>query len=175
MNYRRLYIPGATHFFTVNLLDRTSDLLTQNIDKLRLAFAKVKVKFPFTIDAIVILPDHIHAIFTLPNGDTDYSTRWRLIKYHFSYQFTRYEPISAARERKLERGIWQRRFWEHTIRNQNDFNRHVDYIHYNPVKHGYVNNAADWPHSSLHRFKGNQTPSWDLNTSARFDDQNFGE
>ncbi len=154
MNYRRLYTQGATYFFTVNLQDRTSDLLIQEIDLLRECFRKVKQKHPFEINAIVILPDHIHTIWTMPTDDYDYSKRWRLIKYYFSHQLqiTDDEYIPPSRQKKQERGIWQRRFWEHQIRSEEDYNNHVNYIHYNPLKHGYVQRAKDWQYSSFHKY-----------------------
>jgi putative transposase len=103
------------------------------------------------IDAIVILPDHLHAVWTLPDGDRDFALRWRLIKAAFSRGLSAGERISASRARKAERGIWQRRYWEHTLRDDDDLARHIDYIHFNPVKHGHVARVVDWPHSSFHR------------------------
>lgn len=153
MQYRRLYTEGATYFFTVNLQDRTSDLLIQEIDLLRDCFRKVKQKHPFEINAIVILPDHIHTIWTMPKNDADYSRRWRLIKYYFSHQLKNQdEYISPSREKKQERGIWQRRFWEYKIRNQQDYNNHINYIHYNPIKHDYVQKVKNWRYSSFHKY-----------------------
>lgn len=151
-DYRRVYLPGGTYFFTVALLERRLKLLTENIDSLREAFGVVKAERPFGIEAIVILPDHLHCIWTLPPGDVDFSTRWRLIKSRFSRGLATGERLSERRQLKQERGIWQRRFWEHAIRNQQDFDAHFDYIHYNPVKHGLVLRVADWPYSSFHRF-----------------------
>lgn len=110
------------------------------------------VAHPFKIEAVVVLPDHLHTIWTLPEGDTDFSLRWRQTKAAFSRGLAKDERISASRARKQERGIWQRRFWEHAIWDSNDFQRHVDYIHYNPVKHGYVGQVTDWPYLSFHRF-----------------------
>lgn len=103
----------------------------------------------FTIDAWVVLPDHLHCVWTLPEGDEDFSTRWRLIKSIFARSMPIGERQSAARLRSGERGIWQRRFWEHAIRDDADFAAHVDYVHFNPVKHGYVQEAAEWPHSTF--------------------------
>lgn len=131
-------LAGGTYFFTVTLTDR--------VDALRQSFREVKKSHPFEIGAIVIVPEHLHAVWTLPDGEHDFSLRWRQIKSAFSRQ------ISKSRLRKHERGIWQRRFWEHAIRDDDDFRRHVDYIHFNPVKHGYVRNVADWRHSSFHRY-----------------------
>jgi putative transposase len=151
-DYRRYRLVGGTYFFTVNLADRNRTLLVDHIDTLREAFKDVKEAHPFEIDAIVIMPEHLHTIWTLPDGDHDFSQRWRQIKSAFSREIEKDEPISKSRLRKQERGIWQRRFWEHAIRDGEDFRRHVDYIHFNPVKHGYVQKVADWPHSSFHRY-----------------------
>jgi len=126
--------------------------LTERIDSLRDAFQEVKKAHPFDIDAIVVLPDHLHSLWTLPEGDDDFSLRWRQIKSAFSRAIEKDERISNSRLRKQERGIWQRRFWEHAIRDEEDFNRHIDYIHINPVKHGYVQRAIDWQFSSIHRY-----------------------
>jgi len=151
-NYIRAYVPGGSYFFTVALLERRRCLLTENIDTLREAFRSIKTQRPFKIEAIVILPDHLHCIWTLPQNDTDFSTRWRLIKTSFSRSIVPGERLSTRRQLKQERGIWQRRFWEHAIRDQRDFDNHLDYIHYNPVKHGLVKCVADWPYSSFHNF-----------------------
>ena len=127
-------------------------MLTERIDTLREAFREVKNAHPFVIDAVVILPEHLHTIWTLPQGDNDFSLRWRQIKSSFSRAIEKDERISNSRLRKQERGVWQRRFWEHAIRDEEDFNRHIDYIHINPVKHGYVQRAVDWHFSSFHRY-----------------------
>jgi len=149
--YRRNFIPGGCFFFTVNLADRRLRLLTENVETLRSAFRETRQRHPFTIDAMVVLPDHLHAVWTMPEGDRDFSTRWRLIKSTFSRNLAAGESISASRAAKRERGIWQRRYWEHTIRDEDDLARHVDYVHINPVKHGLVQRVRDWPHSSFHR------------------------
>jgi putative transposase len=151
-DYRRCRVPGGTYFFTVNIADRHKALLTENIDTLRASFRKVLQDYPVKIQAIVVLPEHIHCLWELPAGDSDYSTRWRQIKSAFSRELPRRERISASRARKSERGIWQRRFWEHTIRDDEGFATRFDYIHYNPVKHGYVKEVKDWPFSSFHRY-----------------------
>lgn len=152
MQYRRIFIPGTSYFFTLTLQDRKSDLLICKINKLRDAFKQVIRRYPFTIDGIVVLPDHLHIIMTLPSQDTNYSQRLSFIKSTFSRQIELLEPINASRKSKRERGIWQRRFWEHLIRDELDYSRHLDYIHYNPVKHGYVKSPAEWPYSSIHRY-----------------------
>ncbi|MFN3397300.1 MAG: REP-associated tyrosine transposase [Sulfurimicrobium sp.] len=151
-NYTRAFTPGGTFFFTVNLADRSKSLLTGNIDKLRASLRLVRERHPFHIDAIVVLPEHLHTIWTLPPGDTDYPTRWALIKAGFSRTLPRVERVASSRIAKGERGIWQRRYWEHQIRDEDDYARHVDYIHYNPVKHGHTKAPMAWPHSSLHRY-----------------------
>jgi putative transposase len=150
-HYRRNFRAGGCFFFTVNLADRRLRLLTEHVDDLRTAFRETRRRHPFTIDAMVVLPDHLHAIWPLPEGDADFATRWRLIKSAFSRGFGAGERISKSRASKGERGIWQRRYWEHTIRDDNDFARHVDYIHFNPVKHRLVARVRDWPYSSFHR------------------------
>lgn len=149
--YRRNRVQNGCYFFTVNLVDRTSHLLIDHVDTLRSAFAETRRRHHFAIDAIVVLPDHIHAVWTLPEGDDDFSLRWRLIKSNFSRVLPIGEPVSRSRQQKGERGIWQRRFWEHTIRDDRDYERHIDYIHFNPVKHGYVQRPVDWPYSSFSR------------------------
>lgn len=151
-HYHRAFVPGGTFFFTVNLADRSTSLLTDHIDPLRDNFRIVRERHPFHIEAMVVLPDHLHALWTLPPEDTAYPTRWALIKAGFSRQLPKTERINASRRGKGERGIWQRRYWEHLIRDEADFERHVDYIHYNPVKHGHARSATDWPFSSIHRF-----------------------
>ncbi|MEL7116985.1 MAG: transposase [Pseudomonadota bacterium] len=149
--YRRLRRPGGTFFFTVNLAKRGSTHLYDHVDILREAYALTLRERPVRTDAIVVLPDHLHAIWTLPPGDSDYSTRWRLIKTRFSRATGLDGPKSASKARKLERGLWQRRFWEHAIRDQADMKRHLYYCWLNQVKHGLVSRAADWPLSSIHR------------------------
>jgi putative transposase len=162
MQYRRSKAAGGTYFFTVNLADRSSSLLVEHIDKLRQAVGIVKRRHPFDILAWVVLPDHMHAIWTLPPDDHDFSGRWMLIKSGFSRRIEAGESINASRLSKGERGIWQRRFWEHRIRDENDLNRHIDYVHINPVKHRHAAKASDWPFSSIHRYirSGALTTDW---------------
>lgn len=148
-NYRRYFVPGGDFFFTVNLLDRRRTLLTDNIAALRKAYAYAASRHSFETVAICILPDHLHCIWRLPPGDADYPTRWRLLKSHFSKSIPRSADRPEGR-RKGECGVWQRRYWEHAIRNEEDLSRHIDYIHYNPVKHGYADNPDDWPYSTWH-------------------------
>ncbi|WP_447744172.1 REP-associated tyrosine transposase [Pseudomonas nicosulfuronedens] len=151
-SYRRDKTDGASWFFTLALDDRRSRLLVENVDLLRSAFRYTQQRHPWHIDAIVILPDHPHAICTLPEGDANYALRWRLIKTEFSRALPKAEAVSSSRQAKGERGIWQRRYWEHRIRDDLDFTRHVDYIHFNPCKHGHASRVADWRWSSFHRY-----------------------
>ena len=150
-DYRRYRTSGGTYFFTVNLADRVSDALTRHIDDLRAAFAGVLLARPFTVDAMVVLPDHLHAIWTLPEGDSDFPTRWKEIKTGFTRRTGLSGPRSVSKEMKGERGLWQRRYWEHLIRDEADFRAHVAYCWGNPVKHGLCDRAVDWPYSSIHR------------------------
>jgi putative transposase len=151
VNYRRNLVPGGTFFFTVALSNRRSLVLVENVALLRQAFQKTRVEKPFAIDAIVILPEHLRAIMTLPPADFDYSGRWRRVKSLFTRAIVN-SGVFVARDSRGEYQLWQRRFWEHTIRDDADFERHVDYIHFNPVKHNLVSRVADWPHSSFHRY-----------------------
>jgi putative transposase len=125
--YIRAFVPGGTFFFTVTLLERRRKLLTENIDSLREVFKAARRRRPFTIEAIVILPDHLHCIWTLPSGDADFSTRWHDIKARFAAQISGGERLSGRRVKKGERGIWQRRFLEHVIRDEGDYERHINY------------------------------------------------
>ena len=161
--YRRTYMPGVSWFFTVNLARRKGNhLLVNHIDELRQSFHYIKEKYPYRLDAVVVLPDHLHCIWTLPPNDPNFSMRWNLLKGHFSRAIEMSERISKSRLKRRERGVWQRRFWEHMVRDQEDFNRHVDYIHWNPVKHGWVKQVADWPHSSFHNYvaRGIYAENW---------------
>jgi len=150
-DYRRNRVPGGTFFFTVNLFDRRSNLLVARIDALRDAVRQVRARAPFHIDAWVVLPDHMHCLWTLPEGDANFPGRWRAIKTAFAKALPIGEPRSPVMTDRGERGIWQRRYWEHTICDDRDFAAHMDYTHFNPVKHGLVAHPADWPHSSFHR------------------------
>jgi putative transposase len=149
--YRRAKLNGSTFFFTVVLTDRSSNLLVDRIDRLRQAYRVVQERRPFETIAICVLPDHVHAVWALPEGDTDFSTRWSLIKSGFSRGVDA-GSRSNSKLAKREKGVWQRRYWEHAIRNESDLERHIDYTHFNPVKHGHVTKVADWPHSSFHRY-----------------------
>lgn len=168
--YRRYRIKGGCYFFTVNLLERNKSLLVENIDLMRESVRLCKQKRPFHIDAWVVLPEHMHAIWTLPDGDDNFSGRWRRIKIHFSKGLPKIERRSAVRVKRGERGIWQRRFWEHAIRDERDYELHMDYLHCNPVKHGWTKNVADWPYSSFHRHMkaGFYSDVWAGNTDEKF-------
>ena len=149
--YVRAKIKGSLFFFTVVLADRSSGLLIDEIDRLRLIYRTIQQRRPFETIAICVLPDHIRAVWALPDGDADFSARWSLIKSGFSRGLDPM-PRSASKVGKREKGIWQRCYWEHAIRDDADLERLVDYIHFNPVKHGHVTRVVDWPHSSFHRY-----------------------
>ena len=149
-NYIRPDVTGATVFFTVTLARRGDDQRVREVQRLREAVAKTRAERPFGIDAWVVLPDHLHCVWSLPSGDRDYATRWRLIKSRFS----RGLPVGrlrASHVARQERGVWQRRYWEHHIRDDEDFAAHVRYCWHNPVKHGLVERPEEWPWSSFHR------------------------
>ena len=145
-DYRRCFVPGGCYFFTV-VTYRRLPLFERGprVELLREAFREVKSKRPFEIQAMVVMPDHLHAVWQLPEGDTDYSSRWRDIKHYVSSR------IETPVNHRGEKAVWQRRFWEHAIRDEEDWRRHVDYVHFNPVKHGLVSAARDWPYSSFRR------------------------
>jgi putative transposase len=172
--YRRNFVAGGTFFFTVTLADRRSSALVEHIDGLRAAFRVTRNERPFAVDAVAILPDHLHAILTLPPDDADFSGRWRRVKGLFTRHVVG-RGLSVERNRKGEYALWQRRFWEHTVRNETDLARHVDYIHYNPVKHGLVAQVSQWPHSSFHRYvrQGLLPRDWAGSVDQR--DKGFGE
>jgi putative transposase len=147
--YRRIKLEGGCYFFTVCLADRRAATLTAHIDELQAAWRWTALNKPFTSPAWVILPDHIHCIWKLPPDDNDYAGRWRMLKGHFTRSLVALGKASSGR-RFGERGVWQRRFWEHTIRDDRDMENHYNYIRGNPVRHGLVANVDDWPHSSFH-------------------------
>jgi len=151
-NYRRVRVPGGTFFFTVNLQERERRLLVDHIGALCAAFAAARKARPFGVVAMVVLPDHLHCIWNLPAGDADNAVRWAHIKASFSRAIPPLEDRSAARARKGERSVWQRRYWEHLVRDERDLSAHVDYVHRNPVKHGHAQRVRDWPYSTVHRY-----------------------
>lgn len=175
-DYRRVWVQGGSYFFTVNLLERRLDTLVRHIDLLREAVRMTRRERPFHIDAWVVLPDHMHCVWTLPPGDDDFFNRWKVIKIRFVQQLPRTERRSSVRIAKGELGVWQRRFWEHLIRDERDYTRHVDYVHWNPVKHGYVSQVIDWPHSTFHRYvkNGVYPENW-AGTAANNNGEDFGE
>lgn len=144
--YRRLYIPGGTYFFTVNLADRSRRLLVDNVEALRQSWREVEQAHAFSTLAAVVLPDHLHVVWTLPPGDADFSTRLRLLKSGFTRRL-RASGLIAPNEK-----IWQNRFWEHAIRDDRDLENHINYVHFNPVKHGHVAEIPDWPYSTWKRY-----------------------
>ncbi|MBW3567299.1 MAG: transposase [Proteobacteria bacterium] len=173
--YRRNRVHGGTFFFTVTLRNRSSCLLVDHVALLREAFTHTRRTRPFAIDAIVILPEHIHAIWTLPDDDLDYSGRWRSIKSLF-VRSLKTAGAQVTSNPAREHDVWQRRFWEHTIRDANDMQRHVDYIHFNPVKHGYVSTPVEWRYSSIHRYVRDGLLPVDWGASRKNDfSGNFGE
>lgn len=173
--YRRAHIPGGTFFFTVTLVDRSSDALTRNIDRLRRIYQEVQHDRRFETVVICILPNHLHAIWSLPENDTDFAMRWSLIKSGFSRGLPALASRSQSKLGKREKGIWQRRYWEHAIRDDSDMERHIDYIHYNPVKHGLVARVRDWPHSSFHRYVAEGVLPADWGGDIREITNSFGE
>ena len=146
-NYRRVYIPGGTYFFTLVTYRRQSILADgERVEQLRQSFREVKAKRPFDLLAAVVLPDHLHCLWCLPEGDADFSTRWQMVKTSFSRR------MPAKKRKDGAKTIWQPRFYDHCIRDESDFQKHLDYIHYNPVKHGLVSSPGDWPYSSFAHF-----------------------
>ncbi len=166
-DYRRWYVPGGTYFFTVvahNRYPLFADPFAREL--LAAKIRECQKEWPFTINAIVSLPEHLHAMWTLPPGDAKYPMRWGWIKKEFTKAWLAAggieQPVSEARRKRGDRGIWQFRYWEHTIEDEDDYDRHFDYTHYNPTKHGYVTRPGDWPHSSIHRWikAGVYPPDW---------------
>jgi putative transposase len=177
--YRRARVPGGTIFFTVVTYKRQTFLCDEDVRlALRDAVDKVRDRYPFNIDAWVLLPDHLHTIWTLPEGDADFSLRWNLIKRFVTRacaeHLKRPEWLSKSKEKHRESTLWQRRFWEHQIRDDRDYAAHMDYLHFNPVKHGYVKRVADWPYSSFHRHVRNDVYPNDWGVDSDFD-LSFGE
>lgn len=163
--FRRATVPGGTYFFTLATF-RRQPLLTapEIVTATRDAIRAVRLELPFAVVALVLLPDHLHAIWTLPPDDADYPRRWALIKRHIAREVRSSVKVRlpSSMTKRHEAGVWQRRYWEHLIRDDLDLQRHVDYIHFNPVKHGHVKHVADWPHSTFHRYvkRGILPPDW---------------
>ncbi len=180
-SYLRPRASGGTFFFTVVTFRRRKILTLDSSRKiLGQTIKEVQEQYPFSVEALVLLPDHLHAVWTLPEGDTDYSKRWGLIKAKFSKEskslFHQEYLLNPSRNKRREATVWQRRFWEHAIRDEEDYQKHLDYIHYNPVKHGLVQRIKDWPYSSFHRYRrqGFYPDNWGEGVSFLQDDK-FGE
>jgi putative transposase len=177
--YRRTYIPGASYFFTIKTLDRRPILIEAPYRiALRQAIIEVRSKLPFESIAWVLLPDHLHTIWRLPDTDANFSLRWSLIKQRVTREctgLTRNAPTTESRQRRNEGTIWQRRFWEHVIRDDTDFRNHIDYIHYNPVKHGYVERPVDWPYSTFHQYVRDEVYPIDWAFADGDTESNYGE
>lgn len=176
-NFRRLFLPGATWFFTVATWQRRPLLTDPRVlSALGSALREVRQTLPFSMPAHVVLPDHLHVVWTLPEGDTDYPRRWSMIK-RITSQLAAIPPVARSRSMvaRREAGLWQRRYWEHLIRDDDDLHRHIDYIHLNPVEHGHAARASAWPHSSFPRYvrKGTYGPDWGAVTDPEA--LNFGE
>ncbi len=163
-------------FFTVNLAHRDSSLLVVEIERLRRAFEITRSRHPFHTLAYCVLPDHLHTVWRLPERDADFGLRWSVIKWAFSSGLPAAIARTASKISKREKGVWQRRFWEHQIRDDADLQCHVDYIHFNPVKHGHVAQVTDWPHSSFHTYveRGILGRDW-AGVSGHGDANGFGE
>ena len=174
MRSPRSHAPGPCYFFTVATHDRRPILIAE-IDRLRHAFRTVRARHPFTLEAIVVLPDHLHTMWRMDEEDGDFSMRWRVLKRLFSTGLDAPMP-NESRLRKRERSVWQRRFWDHVIRDDDDWRRHLDYIHYNPVRHGYCGAPGEWPYSSFGRMveQGWYDPEWGRTESPLAADEAFG-
>ena len=180
-NYRRAKTKGGTYFLTVVTYRRQRFLCDKNVrDALRNGIQNTRTTHPFKIDGWVLLPDHLHCIWTLPPNDAAFGIRWTMIKQFVTRQCSpdlhRDDWMNESKRRRKESTIWQRRFWEHQIRNDQDYEKHMDYMHYNPVKHGYVKNVMDWPYSTFHRYvcKGVYAEDWGAEDEMTFEEQ-FGE
>lgn len=180
--YRRIRVKGGTYFFTVVTFDR-QPILTYDQERaaLREGIEAIRQVLPFRIEALVLLPDHLHAIWTFPENDDNFASRWAIIKRTVSQRCGPLERIDKAvndsHEKRRENRIWQRRFWEHVIRDEKDLEYHINYVHWNPVKHGYVSRVIDWPYSTFHRFVANRVylPDWGLVNEEEMVNMNFGE
>jgi putative transposase len=181
-HYRRAIQPGGTFFFTAVAFDRRPVLDRPRARSLlREAIRAAKAARPFEVVAFVLLPDHLHTLWQLPPDNGDFSTRWRQIKARFTHDLIRdgrsAEPVSPSRRRTGERDVWQRRFWEHVIRDEEDLRRHLDYIHWNPVKHGLVTRVRDWPWSTFHRYvrQGIYSADWGASEPVTIADLHVAE
>jgi putative transposase len=180
--YRRIWEPGGTYFFTVVTFDRQPILTNPKCRAiLRKAWKDVQTKHPFETIAVCLLPDHLHTIWRLPKGDSNYPMRWNEIKRRFTHEYMRQVDARCDRNeshlKRREQAIWQRRYWEHTFYDEDDLNAHIDYIHINPMKHGLVKRVADWPWSSFHRYlrMGVYSVDWGGNVDCVIKDRSMGE
>lgn len=179
-NYRRANTKGGTYFFTVITYRRRKILCYEEVRiALREGIRQTRETHPFTIDAWVLLPDHLHCIWTLPEGDANFGIRWAMIKRFVTKQcrsLHRDDWMTASKRKRKESTLWQRRFWEHQIRDEQDYERHIDYIHFNPVNHGLVDKVVDWPHSTFHRYVKSEVyqENW-AGDGVVFVDGGFGE
>ena len=176
MRYRRLRQPGGTYFFTLVTFQRRTILAdADRCSLLRHAIDEVRSWHPFIVEAEVFLPDHIHSIWRLPDDDGDFSTRWRLVKQAFIRRLDRRGELMRAPDRTPM--VWQKRFWEHLIRDERDFTAHVEYIHFNPVKHGLVKRPRDWQHSSFMDWvrRGCYDTDWAADAEPIFPERTGGE
>ncbi|MBU8975898.1 transposase [Lysobacter sp. MMG2] len=164
VRYRRNRVAGGTYFFTVTLRDRRDDALVRHVDLLRVSWLRARPRIPHEVVAAVVLPDHLHAVIRMADADADYSRLWQEIKKGFSRRL----PVAGP-------SLWQPRFWEHTIRDHDDLRAHVDYVHFNPVKHGLVRRVIDWPHSSFHRYVRNGELEADWGGTVAASTAHFGE
>jgi putative transposase len=174
VQYRRNYQAGVLYFFTVTLKNRNATLLTDYIDQLKKSLQRAQKERFYETKAIVILPDHIHAIWKMPEADQNYSLHWRKIKSYFTHALS-VQGVPIAKNKRGEFNLWQTRFWEHTITNENDLENHINYIHYNPVKHGLVKRVRDWPYSSFHRYVKNGILDIDWGSTHKSNDRDYGE
>jgi len=175
-SYLRAHIPGGTYFFTLTTLGRQPVLLQPAIRRaLKQAIDLTRQRYPFHVDAWVLLPDHLHCIWTLPEADDQYGMRWSMIKRHVTQTTSFHGSTTPSRKTRREGGLWQRRFWEHVIRDEEDFERHADYIHWNPIKHGLAKTVAEWPYSTFHHYvrQGVYAPDWGGFTERS--NESFGE
>lgn len=180
--YHRIKEKGGTYFFTVVTFSRKPILTNEPVRAaLREGIQEVRQTLPFAIEAWVLLPDHLHTIWTLPENDDNFASRWAIIKRTVSKRCGALDEtrgsITDSLSKRRERGVWQRRYWEHLIRDEVDLQRHLDYIHWNPVKHGYVKRVIDWPYSTFHRLvsKGLYSPEWGGINEKEPDNVNYGE
>jgi len=180
--YRRIRVKGGSYFFTVVTFGRRPFLIDDRVrTALRKGIQEVRQSLPFSVDAWVLLPDHLHAIWTLPENDDNFGSRWAVIKRTVSrqcgYVAGSEESINESHSKRGERRVWQRRFWDHLIRDEMDLQRHLDYLHWNPVKHGFVKSVKDWPYSTFHRFvnQGLYPPDWGGIIEDEMAKVNFGE